>query len=184
MYNPALTNRYLCRGKSQLFLPILQSWHSTFIVIPPHLVPEWAHFFLLPFLLQVKIILHSSRGWFWQFQFDNGLFCGQSTFKNVKRVCVFGCKRVAAAKYTVKSIIRGKFSILFFVGVIKPFVGEAFFCLWSFVYLREGIRTCCDPKKIQRKSNSWLSPILKEINWYVFLITVGSMLRSLTRTGN
>ena len=70
------------------------------------------------------IILNSSRGWLLQFQFDNGLFCGQSTFQQVNIVRVFGFERVAAAKFTVESIIRGKFCIMHSVGVIKPFVGE------------------------------------------------------------
>ena len=48
------------------------------------------------------------------FQFDNGLFCGQPTFQKAIIVRVICFQRVTAAKFTVKSIIRGKFCILIF----------------------------------------------------------------------
>ena len=158
--------------KGNHFLHCLQKWHKIFIVIPPQKLLEGAHLFLLPCLLQLTINLTSSRGWLWQFQFDNSLFCGQSTFQWVKVVRVFSFERAAAAKFTVESIIRGKFCILHFIGVIKPFVGEVSFSLWSFVCLQEGIKTCCTSKKIHI-TNSWNSLNLNEIIWFVFLITVG-----------
>ena len=110
--------------KGNHFLHCLERFHNIFFVIPPQKVLEWAHLFLLPYPLQVMIILISSGGCLWQFQFDKGLFCGQCTFQRINVVRVFGFKKVTATKFTVRGVLWEKFCILLCVRVIKPFVGE------------------------------------------------------------
>ena len=80
--------------------------------------------------------------------FNFQLFCGQSTCQrsNIVRASCF--KRITAKKLTVKSVICGKFSVLWLVRVIKPFVGEEVFCFWIFVCFQERIKTCCSTWKI------------------------------------
>ena len=48
---------------------------------------------------------------------------------------------------------------------------------------KEESRIVAPPRKFIM-SNICMSPILSEINWFAFLITVGSLLRSLTKAGN
>ena len=161
----------------------LQSWHNKFFVKPPQKVIERAHLFLLPCLLQVMIILNPtgvalivSIWWrlvLWSSHFSNGQY---SVFDFES---VFG---FTAAKFIVESIIRRKFCILFFVGVIKWLVGDESLCLWSFVCLQDGIKTCWASKKNHNIQQLYITDF-NEINWFAFFIPVGSVFRSLTRMG-
>ena len=77
----------------------------------------------------------------------------------------------------------GKFCILQFVRVIEPFVGKNAFVPEIFYAFNNESRLVAPVRKFIIPNNR-ISLILNEMIWFVFLMTEGSMSRSLTRMGS
>ena len=94
------------------FLHSLQCWDNVFVIVPAQKLFGWLQFFLLPYFLQVGIVLCSSRGFFRESHFDQQRLCRQTTSDQLFAVWKLFFKKIGVSKSVVKSSLGRKFLVV------------------------------------------------------------------------
>ena len=103
---PSFNLSFFCRFKMKSIFHCLQSRNNVFVSVSTQQFFKRSHFFILPKLLQVKMVLNSSSWWFCYFQFSHSLICSDSTFQMFMN-SVFSDSRWSQVDSSLKKVSQG-----------------------------------------------------------------------------
>ena len=138
----------------------------------------WVRLFLLPYSLNVLIVVNSSRGGFHSFKLITAFSTVNPFFSRLTLFVIWAAK---SHNYEVccKRHHKGKFCILF-SPMWSNILLEKIALLLIFCVFSIESRHFAPPRKFNM-STSWKTPWLKQKSWFIFLMSVGSISRSSTK---